>query len=100
MTNIKPLQRLYFKWHIPITEFSLFVIPGFMSCCTTKWDRPLSPWGALAEHLKYAMEMETYSGMDGDTAVPACELQRRGVWVGAGRFSLGGSKLEGTSGTS
>lgn len=48
MTNIKPLQRLYFKWYLPVTESPLFVIPGFMSCCTTKWNCPLSPCGALA----------------------------------------------------
>lgn len=44
-TNIKSSQRLDFKWNLPVTESLLFVIPGFMSCCTTKWDCPLVPLG-------------------------------------------------------
>lgn len=74
---------MYFKWYIPITEFSLFVIPGFMSCYTTKWNHPLSPWGAHAEDLKYAMETEIDSGVDRDTVIPACEF--RGVEFGLDR---------------
>lgn len=57
-TNIKSSQRLDFKWYLPVTESLLFVIPGFMSCCTTKWDCPLPPWGALAGDLKRACDRD------------------------------------------
>lgn len=58
MTNIKSSQRLDFKLYLPVTESLLFVIPGFMSCCTTKWNCPLYPWGTLAGDLKHATETE------------------------------------------
>jgi hypothetical protein len=68
MTNIKSSQRLDFKLYLPVTESLLFVIPGFMSCCTTKWNCPLSPWRALAGDLKHATETEAQSGLDAGNA--------------------------------
>lgn len=35
----------------------------------------MSPWGALAEDLRYATETETDSGVDWDSVLPACELK-------------------------
>lgn len=74
MTNIKSSQRLDFKWYLPVTESLLFVILGFMSCCTTKWDCPLSPWRALAGDLKHATETEAHSDWDAGNATSGLQF--------------------------
>lgn len=59
----------------------------------------MSPWGAVAEDLIYAMETETYSSMDWDTVIPACEFREWNLDWGR-EVSLGVFKPEGTSGMS
>lgn len=95
MTNIKPLQRLYFKWYLPVTESSLFVIPGFMSCCTTKWNHPLSPlggtgWGTSSmprrQKPTQAWTQSQTTSVHGTSQFHSlCTWGSRG-WTGTGKF--------------
>lgn len=94
MTNIKPLQRLYFKWYLPVTESSLFVIPGFMSCCTTKWNHPFSlggtGWGTsnMPQRQKptQAWTLSQTTSVHGTSQFHSlCTWGSRG-WTGTGTF--------------
>lgn len=96
MTNIKPLQRLYFKWYLPVTESSLFVIPGFMSCCTTKWNHPFSPLGGTGWGISnmprrqkptQAWTLSQTTSIQGTSQFHSlCTWGSRG-WTGTGMFS-------------